>query len=106
MQLIDAIEKRTYVGSFLGLYYPLWSLRFADLQGLDFMHKTEENDGDLRKSVLPLTGDDLLAHFGKPAGTWVGKVLDKLRWEYREKKWHTKDEGMLLAERIVAEFNY
>ena len=105
MQLIDAIEKRTYMGSFLALYYPLWALRFAN-KGLKFMRKTEESDGDLRKSLLPITGDDLLAHFGKPAGVWVGKVLSELRWEYREKKWQTKDEGMQLAERIIAKLKF
>ncbi|MDE3269313.1 MAG: CCA tRNA nucleotidyltransferase [Pseudomonadota bacterium] len=102
MQLIDAIERRTFIGSFLRMYYPIWSVRYGGkLRGLEFMYQTELEDGDLRRSGLPITGDDLLAYFGKPAGVWVGKLLAKLRWEYREKKWRTKDEGLALAKRLI-----
>ena len=100
MAVIDTIEKRTYVGSFLSLFFPIWSVRNfgeAFAEHLSYMFNVENQYKEVRRKPLPITGNDLLQHLQIKPSEKVGLLLAELERQFRDDKWQTRAEGLTLA---------
>ncbi len=98
MHKMDAWEHVTGVGTLVPLILPAWRLMHP-LHGkiIDKVSDCETQYGILRQTPLPLSGDDIRHALGVSAGPKLGKVLELLKRDFRNRLWATKEEGLKLA---------
>jgi tRNA nucleotidyltransferase/poly(A) polymerase len=54
----------------------------------------EINEHTLRISIMPMTGDDVIALRPDLRGSQIGAALDQLLASFRNREWTTRDEGL------------
>jgi tRNA nucleotidyltransferase/poly(A) polymerase len=58
-------------------------------------------EGELRLEALPLSGDDLLRHLGRPPGPWLGPLLKELATVWACREGNTRQELLDYCARLL-----
>ncbi|MEZ4743407.1 MAG: CCA tRNA nucleotidyltransferase [Bdellovibrionota bacterium] len=106
MAFIDHAEDACGEGSFFPLvasYMQQMPLSPQLKTLLNFAKKTENTKAHIRKARLPLTGDDLINRLQIKKGPEIGQILNRLKEEFRNEKWSTKDEAIAIAHNLISE---
>lgn len=94
--LIDACEQAGGVGSFFGLFVPLWSAYLDSDEvsvKLQEIAELEKHKSQVRKKPMPVNGKDVMEWTGLPPGPDLGRVLEALTRSFRNEQWRTRDEA-------------
>ena len=101
MDLIDDIEKNTHKDFFLVKLHAYGQKRGLAPDKLQYLYDMETQHGDLRKSSLPLNGNELQHELALKPGKLLGKLLTELTRQFRYGKWQTKAQGLELAKKLL-----
>lgn len=100
MHEMDAWENVTGVGTLMPLILPAWRLMHPlHTNALNKIADCESQFGILRQTPLPLSGDDIRQALGLTAGPKLGKLLELLKRDFRNRLWATKEEGLSRAKK-------
>lgn len=102
MQKMDAWEHAAGVGTLAPLILPAWRLMHPKHGALiDKIADCESQYGLLRHTPLPLSGDEVSDALGVPPGPKLGKILEALKRDFRNRQWATPSEGIRLAKALL-----
>lgn len=105
MHLIDQIEHTLGDGTLLMVAVPAWEITRPSTQAiLKKLRQIEIQKGVLRKLPLPLTGKDITQSLRVKPGVIIGEILERLKTDFRNEQWRTKDQGLKLARRYYEKF--
>ncbi len=113
MEIIDAVESAGGEGSFLAFFLPTWKAAAASppwkggpsaakvAAGIAALARLEAEHGLLRRTKLPITGEDLKRELGLTPGPALGETLERLLKSFRNGAWSTRAEGLALERRAA-----
>ncbi len=102
MHLIDDCERAGGEGSLTELFIPFWQIMSGDEALTTRIANTESKKKSLRKSPLPINGQDIMVCTGISAGPKIGEILESLKRSYRNEQWCDKQDGLALAKSIAS----
>ncbi|HYX34976.1 MAG TPA: CCA tRNA nucleotidyltransferase [Oligoflexus sp.] len=106
-EMMDHIDVwETHGASFLETLLPLWRVMYPKHKSvLDELEGIEARHGHRRRTKLPLDGQTLIAQCGAKPGPQLGLLLVELKRRWRVGEWQTRDEGLVLAQKLLDSYD-
>jgi len=99
MTFVDLLEKSEKPQVFTNIYkvaMELWLTKHTNsqkLENLRYIAKVEDLKGYLRRTKLPLNGNDVMNHLSIQPNEKLGEILLALKQSFRSEEWKTRTEG-------------